>query len=265
MKRLIYIAFVAFLLLPTAAKAQEIVSNTTTTEQIAELRIAAGYEHAFKYGLGLAVEEEIRSCLGGTSPAAFTRSHTTVALDYEPIPYLEMAVGYTLKLYGDKGWEDPNEYLRHRAFFNITGKAKVNRWRFSLRERILMDCRTDSVNANEKNAIDFTMRHRAMVSYSMFSQPLRFYAAVELANTLNAPTEYLNTCGSTQYGQYLTHVRPEIGMRWRIDKRNSLSLAYRFDYGYKRDLNIKRKSGNVELTNAYKYNHIITLAYEFNH
>ncbi len=265
MKRLIYIAFVAFLLLPTAAAAQEIVSNTTTTEQIAELRLAAGYEHAFNYGLGLSVEEEIRSCLGGTSPAAFTRSHTTVALEYEPIPYLEMAVGYTLKLCGDKGWADPNEYLRHRAFVNITGKVKINRWRFSLRERVLMDCRTDSVNANEKNAIDLTMRHRAMVSYSMFSQPLRFYAAVELANTLNAPTEYLNACGSTQYGQYLTHVRPEIGMRWKIDKRNSLSLAYRFDYGYKRDLNIKRKSGNVELTNAYSYNHIITLAYEFNH
>ncbi len=265
MKRLIYIALVGILLIPKAARAQEIVSNETTTEQIAELRLAAAYKHSFDHHLGLSVDEEVRTCLGGTSPAAFSRSYTTLSLDYAPIPYLHLALGYTLKLYGNKGWDDPNEYLRHRAFLNLTGQIKINHWKLSLRERLLMDCRTDSVNPNEKNAIDLTMRHRAMVSYSMFSQPLRFYAAVELANTLNAPTEYLNTCSSTQYGQYLTHVRPEIGMRWKLNKRNSLSLAYRFDYGYKRDLNIKRKSGNVELTNAYKYNHIIILAYQFSH
>lgn len=265
MKRLIYIPLFCLLFAPAAAKAQEIVSNGTVTEQNAELRIAAAYKHSFNHGLGLSVDEEIRACLGGTSAAAFTRSYTTLALDYEPIPYLNLALGYTFKLYGDKGWTDPGEYIRHRAFLNVTGQVKINRWKLSLRERLLVDCRTDSVNPNEKNAIDLTMRHRLQASYSMFSRPLRFHAGIEFANTLNAPADYLNACGTAQYGQYLTHIRPEIGMRWRIDKRNSLSLSYRFDYGYKRDLNIKRKSGNVELTNAYKYNHIIILAYEFNH
>lgn len=263
MKRLIYTILACVALLPAAVTAQEIVSNETTKEQIAELRLAAAYRQSFEHGLGLSVDEEVRTCLGGTSPAAFRRSYTTLAVDYEPIPYLNVALGYTLKLYGDKGWEDPNEYIRHRAFLNVTGQVKVDRWKLSLRERLLMDCRTDSVNPNEKNAIDFTMRHRVQATYSMFSKPLKFHLGIEFANTLNAPTKYINTCGTDKYGQYLTHIRPEAGVRWRINKRNSLALSYRFDYGYKRDLNIKRKSGNVELTNAYSYNHLIILTYQF--
>lgn len=265
MKRLIFIPLACLLLLQAPLSAQEIVSNPDLTEQNAELRLSAAYSHAFNYGLGLSLEEEIRARLGGTSPAAFTRSHTSLAIDYEPIPYLNIALGYTLKLYGNKDWSDPNEFLRHRVFLNLTGQVKINRWKLSLRERLLMDCRTDSVNPYEKNAIDFTMRHRVQATYSMFSKPLRFQAGIEFANTLNAPTDYLNACSTAQYGQYLTHIRPEIGMRWRIDKCNSLSLSYRFDYGYKRDLNIKRKSGNLELTHIREYNHLIILAYEFNH
>lgn len=264
MKRLIYIPLSCLLLFAHTLFAQEIVSDETTAERNAELRITGSYNHTFRHNLGLSVEEEIRTCLGGTSPAAFTRSNTTLSLDYEPVPYLNIELGYMLKLYGDKGWTDPNEYIRHRAFLNLTGQVKLDRWKLSLRERLLTDCRTDSVNPDEKNAVDLTLRHRLQAAYSMFSRPLRFHASIEFAHTLNAPTEYLNACSTTHYSQYLTHIRPEIGMRWRIDKRNSLSLSYRFDYGCKRDINIKRKSGNVELTRAFKYNHILLLAYQFN-
>lgn len=263
-KPLIYIVLGAFLALPTALRAQEIVSTETTREQVAEMRVNAGYYQSFNYGLGLSLEEEVRACLGGTSPAAFSRSYTTVAFDYEPIPYLNLEAGYTLKIYGNTGWSDPREYIRHRAFLNLTGQVKINRWKLSLRERLLADCRTDSVNPNEKNAVDLSMRHRLQATYSMSSKPLEFHIGIEFANTLNAPTEYLNACSTTHYGQYLSRIRPEAGVRWRIDKRNSLALSYRFDYGYKRDLNIEQESGNVELTNACHYNHLIILSYRFN-
>lgn len=263
-KRLIYIVLGVCIALPTALQAQEIVSNETTREQVAEMRVNAGYHQSFNYGMGLSIEEEVRACLGGTLPAAFSRAYTTVAFDYEPIEYLNLEAGYTLKIYGNKGWNDPKEYIRHRTFVSATGQVKIDRWKLSLRERLLVDCRTDSVNPDEKNAVDLSMRHRLQATYSMFSKPLKFHIGIEFANTLNAPTEYLNACSTTQYGQYLSHIRPEVGMRWRIDKRNSIALTYRFDYGYKRDLNIKRKSGNMELTNAYQYNHLIILSYRFN-
>lgn len=266
-KRLLYIPFACLLLvsLPISGAAQEIVSNEATTEQVAKMRFIATYNQSFNHGLGMSIEEEIRTCLGGTSPAAFTRSHTTLSFDYEPIPYLNIAVGYTLKIYGDKGWSNPDKYLRHRAFLNLTGKMPINRWELSLRERLLMDCRTDSVNPDATNAIDLTMRHRLQATYSMAAQPLRFHISIEFANTLNAPTEYVNRCNTAPYRQYLTHIRPEIGLRWRINQSNSLSLAYRFDYGYKRDLNILQPSGDVEMTHAYKYNHLLILTYQFSH
>ncbi len=264
MKRLIYILLIGFLLLPATLLAQSVKSEATTTEQVAELRLSAAYNQSFRHGLGLSLEEEIRSCLGGTEAASFRRAYTTLAFEYEPIPYFSLGLGYTLKIYGNKGWSDPNEYIRHRAFLNLTGQVKIDRWKLSLRERLLMDCRTDSVNPNEKNDIDLTMRHRLQATYSMFSKPLKFYVGIEFANTLNVPTDYLNKYGTESYGQYLSHIRPEIGVRWRIDKCNNLSLAYRFDYGYKRDINITKNKGNIEITNAEKYNHIITLSYDFN-
>ena len=169
MKRLIFIPLACLLLLQVPLSAQEIVSKPDLTEQNAELRLSAAYSHAFNYGLGLSLEEEIRARLGGTSSAAFTRSHTSLALDYEPIPYLNIALGYTLKLYGNKDWSDPNEFLRHRVFLNLTGQVKINRWKLSLRERLLMDCRTDSVNPNEKNAIACRRSIRCSPSPSSFT------------------------------------------------------------------------------------------------
>lgn len=264
MKSRLFAIFLGICLLSSTAQAQEIVSNENTKEQIAELRLNASYHQAFKHHLSLSLEEEIRTCLGGTSPTAFSRSYTTISFSYAPIEYLHLGLGYTVKIYGNKGFSDPNEYIRHRLSAHITGQYKVNRWKFSLRERLLLDCRTDSVNPNEQNKYDLALRHRLQASYSMFGKPLQFHASIEFANTLNSPTNYLNTCATTHYGQYLSHIRPEIGVKWRINKANTLSLSYRFDYGYKRDLNIKRKSGNIELTNEYKYNHLIILAYQFN-
>lgn len=264
MKRQIVIALVGLLLLPKAISAQEIVKEETVISQIAEMRLTATYNQSFKHHIGLSIEEEIRTRLGGTSPAAFTRSHTTIALDYAPLPYLRIATGYVLKLYGDKGWTDPNKYIRHRVFLNLTGQLKINQWTLSLRERLLIDCRSDEVNHYEENKADLSLRHRLQVSYSIPSKPIRLYTGVELLNTLNAPTEYLNRCGTKEYGQYLSRVRPETGMRWNINKRNSLSVAYRFDYRYKRGISILQGTGDVELQHQYAYHHLIILSYQFN-
>lgn len=71
MKRLIFIPLACLLLLQAPLSAQEIVSNTNLTEQNAELRLSAAYSHAFNYGLGLSLEEEIRTRLGGYVACCF--------------------------------------------------------------------------------------------------------------------------------------------------------------------------------------------------
>ena len=236
------------------------------TAQFAELRARLDFTKQFKYGLSLNINERISSRLYETGKDAYFRhSYTTIALGYEPIEFVKLETGYTLRLLGDKGWNDPNEFLRHRAFLSVTAKYKYLNWRFSLRERVDMNCRTDSVNRYEKNPIALELRHRVHVGYYIPGKPVQVYGNVEVINTLNRPTEYLNYyISSEKFSQYVCDARLQLGVRWRLDKRNTLSLSYRFDYNYDRDLNITKNKGKIELTRTHSFGHVIILGYDLN-
>ena len=113
--------------LPTVLWAQVAISEKDTSIVTPEAHLFATFVKSFDHGLSLTFEEEIRS-------APSHRAHTTIALGYTPIPYLNIYAGYTLKLYGNQGWSDPNKYLQHRANFLITGQVKLGQWNLSLRE-----------------------------------------------------------------------------------------------------------------------------------
>ena len=255
----------ALIVLPIGATGK-VKQDTTLTTQFAELRIRADFTKEFRYGLSLNINERISSRLYETGKDAYFRhSYTTIALGYEPIQYFKLETGYTLRLLGDKGWSDPNEFIRHRAFFSLMGKYKYGNWRFSLRERLDINCRTDSVNRYEKNPIALELRHRMHIGYHIPGKPVQVYGNVELINTLNRPTQYLNYyISSEQFGQYLCDARLQVGVRWRLDRRNTLSLSYRFDYNYDRDLNITKNKGNIELTRTHSFGHVIILGYDLN-
>ena len=227
--------------------------------------------------------EQTYSQLENTTDKAspyFRRSYTTVGLSYAPIDYLRIGADYTLKVYGDKftaddGTVNPvNEYLRHRASVYLTGQYTIDEWKFSLREKLDANIRTDSVNTHEKPQTELILRHRLMAQYTVPGKPLKAYASVELWNTLNQPVKYLNTyagkdkdgnatayAGKT-FGQYLSEVRAQAGLRWRLDKMNTLGIAYRFTYGYSRDINITKSKSLIELTNAKSYGHYILVTYD---
>jgi hypothetical protein len=224
--------------------AQTIVSEQTSHNETPEAHIFATFVKSFKHGLSLTLEEEIRS-------APSHRAHTTIALGYAPIEYFNIYAGYTVKLYGDQGWTDPNKYIRHRANVLFTGQVKLGQWNLSLREGVMLDARADEIDTREKNVVDFTLRSRLQAVYSIPKTPLSIVGKFEILNTLNAPVEYINTItSSTDYGQYISELRPELGLQWKIDKKNTLSLAYRYNYIYGRDLNIL-DSGDMELSHKY--------------
>jgi hypothetical protein len=231
------------------------VSDQTTHTQTPEAHIFATFVKSFNHGLSLTLEEEIRS-------APSHRSHTTIALGYAPIEYFNIYAGYTVKLYGNQGWTDPNKFIRHRANILFTGQVKLNQWNLSLREGVMLDARADKIDTREKNVVDFTLRSRLQAVYSIPKTPLSIVGKFEILNTLNAPVEYINTItSSTDYGQYISELRPELGLQWKIDKKNTLSLAYRYNYIYGRDLNIL-DSGDVELSHKYTVKHLILLTYK---
>lgn len=253
MKRILF--FTYLLLIPSWILAQTIVSEQTMHTQTPEAHIFATFVKSFNHGLSLTLEEEIRS-------APTHRSHTTIALGYAPIEYFNIYAGYTVKLYGNQGWTDPNKFIRHRANILFTGQVKLSQWNLSLREGVMLDARADKIDTREKNTVDVTLRSRLQAVYSIPKTPLSIVGKFEVLNTLNAPVDYINTITSAnEYGQYISELRPELGLQWKIDKKNTLSLAYRYNYIYGRDINIL-DSGDVELSHSYTVKHLMLLTYK---
>ena len=250
--------------LPTFLWAQVAITEKDTSIVTPEAHFFATFVKSFKHGLSLTFEEEIRS-------APSHRAHTTIALGYIPIPYLNIYAGYTLKLYGNQGWSDVNKYLQHRANVLVTGQVKLGQWNLSLREGVMLDGRTGKVDKRTKNQVDFTLRSRLQAVYSIPETPLAIVGKFELLNTLNAPVAYLNDQLQTahqetvtkKYGQYISELRPELGLQWKMNKANSLTLTYRYNYLYDRGISIDDTHGKITLTNKYTTKHLILLAYKF--
>ena len=265
---LILMAFV-----PSFIFAQAAIIEKDTSIVTPEAHFFATFVKSFDHGLSLTFEEEIRS-------APSHRAHTTIALGYTPIPYLNIYAGYTLKLYGNQGWTDPNKYLQHRANFLVTGQVKLGQWNLSLREGVMLDGRTGKVDKRTKNQVDFTLRSRLQAVYSIPETPLGIVGKFEILNTLNAPVDYVNEAirreakgaealplqgelEGASYGQYISELRPEAGVQWKINKQNSLTLTYRYNYLYDRGISIDDTTENITITNKYTTKHLILLAYKF--
>lgn len=246
MKRII-LFFIYLLLIPCWICAQTVISEDTTSTQYAEAHIIASFVKSFNHGLKLTLEEEIRS-----APAH--RAHTTIGIAYTPVQYISLSAAYVLKLYGDKGWDNPNEFLRHRVNIDATGQVSLGQWKLSLRERLMLDAQAGEINLQEKNRVDYILRSRLQAQYSIPNKPLSIIGKMEIFNTLNA-----KMCG-----QYVSELRPEIGLQWKVDKNNTLNLAYRYNYVYSRNIHIL-DSGNLTLEHEYKYKHIILLTYKFDY
>ena len=252
-------------ILPLALFAQTITETETHTST-PEVHLFATFVKSFDHGLSLTFEEEIRS-------APSHRSHTTVGLTYAPIKYLSVYAAYTLKLYGDQDWTDVDKYLRHRANLLVTGQVKLGQWSLSLREDVMLDARCDEVDSREKNAVDFTLRSRLQAVYSIPETPLGIVGKFEVLNTLNAPVDYLNSIANSQspitnsqspsYGQYISELRPELGLQWKINKQHSLTLTYRYNYLFDRGISVDDTTGDISLTNKYTTKHLMLLAYKF--
>lgn len=253
---------IALAILPSFLFAQINITEKDTAIITPETHLFATFVKSFKHGLSLTIEEEIRS-------APSHRAHTTVGLTYAPIQYVNIYAAYTLKLYGDQGWSYVDKYLRHRANLLVTGQVKLGQWNLSLREGVMLDARCDEVDQREKNQVDFTLRSRLQAVYSIPETPLGIVGKFEILNTLNAPVSYLNETiefrgnGEKEYGQYISELRPEVGLQWKIYKQHSLTLTYRYNYLYDRGISIDDNTGDVTLTNKYTTKHLMLLAYKF--
>ena len=255
------------ILYSSTALAVDYASTGTNTEHAVQARVGANFTKKWYCGVRLSLSEELRFNLShfiiasnAKSVAANSdKSYTslTVAYAHPEFPHLKIDGGYTLRMLFNKGWSDPNEYLRHRAFFGLTGSYRIQYFKLSLRERFVCDMRTDSVNLLEKNRYNWLLRSRIGGEYTVPGKPVKPYLWAELENTLNLP-EYQQKDGR----QLISHVRTQVGVKWRLTKLSSLDFYYRFQYGYDRDINITKSKGNIQLTELKDFIHAIGVCYD---
>ena len=262
----------ALLALSASAFAVDYDATGSTTEQTVQMRVGADFTKKWKCGVRLSIGEELRfnlmDNLTGTNAksvavdsaygASFNKSYTTLSLAYAhpEFNYLKVDGGYTLRLLGNKGFSDPNKFLRHRVFFGLTGSYTAQYAKVYLRERFVCDMRTDSVNVLEKNQQDWLLRSRLGAEFIIPGKPVNPYLWAELENTLNVP-EYQRKDGR----QFISCVRAQVGVKWRITRLSSLNFYYRFQYGYDRDINITKNKGYIQLTEETAYLHAIGVCY----
>ena len=276
MKRLFIIGICSVLCILYAAEANATDYNAAgaTTEQEVQMRVGAEFSKKWRQGVQLSLSEELRFNLydveTGTTPknvaidtsygASFSKSYTALSLAYAhpEFQYIKVDAGYTLRLFGNKGWSDPNEFLRHRVFFGIRGSYSGRIAKIYLRERVVCDMRTDSVNLLEKNQYNWLLRSRIGSEFTVQGKPVKPYLWLEVENTLNVP-EYQRKNGM----QYISHVRTQAGVKWRVSRLSSLDFFYRFQYGYDRDINITKKKGYIQLTEEQTFVHAIGISYNF--
>ena len=248
----------------------------STTEQRVQMRVGAEFTKHWKCGVSLGIGEELRFDLmdnvaGTTSKgevmdtaygAAFSKSYTTLALAYQPIEYVKLDAGYTLRILGRKDWSMPDEFIRHRVFMGVTGAYRMQYAKLYLRERFVLDMRTDSVNTDEKCANLWLLRSRLGADFIVPGKPVKPYLWAELENTLNAP-EFQQNNGQ----QFISNVRLQAGVKWRLTRLSSLNFYYRFTYGYDRDINVNRsyytkgKALNLRLDEQKEFQHAIGIQY----
>lgn len=272
---IISLCSVLCLLYSAAAFATDYNSTGSTTEQRVQTRVGADFTKHWRCGVQLSIGEELRfdlmdNVVGTTSKseaidtaygAAFNKSYTTLSLAYTPIEYVKLDAGYTLRILGRKDWSAPNEFIRHRVFFGVTGSYKTQYAKLYLRERFLLEMRTDSVNTDEKQAYAWLLRSRLGADFYVPGKPVKPYIWAELENTLNAP-EFQQNNGQ----QFITNVRLQAGVKWRITKLSSLNFYYRFTYGYDRDINVNKsyysgKTLKLRLDEQKEFQHAIGVQY----
>ncbi|MBR1631644.1 MAG: DUF2490 domain-containing protein [Paludibacteraceae bacterium] len=231
--------------------------DTSVVQTAAQLRIEGGVTKRFGRHLSIGLEEELRL---GTS--GFKRSYTELKTSYNFNKNFKAGAFYSFILInGSNRWK-----TRHRIGLSATASVRAGRFRFSLRERPMLSLRTDSINTEEKNRVNWSLRSRLMMEYNIREYHLKPYLSVEVGNTLNAKriSGVYNAIEYAWAGNYIDKLRPTIGLKWTYKRMHEFDFFYKLDYDYDRDYNIKKKSKKLEVVRQTMYTHVIGVAYRFN-
>ncbi len=267
------IAVGAGLLLSLAARAQ---APTDDPAIMYFGRMSVEHNHNFNGGYDAWEKLEVR---GGDAFLNRMRLDFTLGGGYQLTPWLHASGYYTFI-----GRCDYQHDLsaRHRLGVNFTASYKTGKWTFSEKESLQFTHRQGEMNTwqNPRNAL--TLRSRAKVEYKL-DRKIRPFLCFEMRNTLNAVSlgEYayddVNHRYTTPSGEvegergwmadgfhdvYVNRFRLEPGIKFKIDKKHSMTVYTLVDYCYDRDVDISADGKRLKsIVNVPEYHFTTGIAF----
>lgn len=143
----------------------------------------------------------------------------TLGFDYKICDYLKATAAYVyIHSHTEAKGDTPCYWLpKHRGYFALTGSYSWNNFTFSLRERYQDTYSTEKVLATKtlEAKHKHTLRSRVEAKYAISKINLTTYMSCELHNFVAE-------------GMKLEETRWTAGVSYKLDKKNSVELYYRF-------------------------------------
>ena len=268
------LAVLAAVMVCVTAQAQDQVSLVETSESDVQLRVGAGLEVPIGRKWEFAWSEQVRL---HNNLANFDKIVSSVGFGYKPWKFLKLEAQYgfvnerTSKTDNDTGFKTIDWQIRHRLNLDATGSVRLGNVKLSLRERVRVQFRGDSVNKYERPNPEITLRSRLKGAVDLRNGRWEPYAFAEVYTTLNAVgvvNNYLRE--PIRYANYINRVRLGLGTEMKLSNSSKLDFYYmvHFNRSYEaRYKGISKDPANDGDLKSWKLEkkcaHVIGIDYKF--
>lgn len=256
------ISLLMLLVLPAMIRAQEILPLAENSLNDVQGRFRAGLELPIdRFGRwDFSWSEQVRL---HNNFKDIDKIVSSVGFSYKPIDYFSVGADYSFvneRNLGDGSWD-----IKHRVNLDFTGMYRVGRVKLSLRERVRVQFRSDSVCKYEHPNPFVTLRSRFKAAYDIFQSRWEPYAFVELYTTLNAPAPVPNY---KEYplssDNYINRVRLAVGAEYKITRHNRIEFYYMLHFNRGYDARYKANVGDMKEWSLTKTcAHVFCIDYKF--
>lgn len=219
----------------------------------------------FKVAMDIPISEKVKLTWGEQlrvkdSFGSMDKILSSLTVGYTPWNFLQLGTEYAFV--NEKKGDDWR--TKHRWNIDITEKATVGRFEFSLRERVRMEFRGYEANKYESPNPFTSLRTRLKVAYKNQSR-WKPYTYVEVYATLNSPAKVYNyLIDPMERDNYCNRVRLVFGSEMKINEKNKMDFHYMINFNRSYKTSYDKVSGDLKSWGLEKLcAHVICVDYKF--
>lgn len=209
-----------------------VAMNASADEQDFGLNVGVAVSKKISKRFDVGLEEEVRT---KENSKQLDRLATGLDAAFQLVPKIvKVGVGYTFIA----DYDERNGFsLRHRMVGQVSAKHKIHRLEMSLRGRYQLTYRDESVKSYKWNPKSY-VRGKFELSYKLPKVSLTPFVSAEVFYPLN-----------NYKGNAIDNVRYEVGGEYKFNKKNSVSLAFRYDD----EMNVANPKDLFKLCAGYRF------------